>query len=238
MQLELYFKDWLLEEHNRDDHRFQKFRDRVNFGKDIEKKVMEALIHMYGWDIDPSTDSQDMHEKVDGWIMQTDDKVGILNEMTPLQVKYRDTGDDLLMEVIKKWSPDMLDIPCESCCTGRDMKGLATIYAVLDQGGRIIRMRKVHEARTLARHLLRRLFEEHRSNPKTKCITLDKSQIRFTRDPSTRLPKVIAYLNPESFQWKVDYKLDKPIWEMRWDDPEKVAFFSTGTGMTSKKLLG
>jgi hypothetical protein len=237
MQLELNFRDWLLNEHNRSDHRYQKFRDRVNFGKDIEKKVMEALINMYGWDIDPSTDSQDMHEKVDGWIMHTDDKMGIMSEMTPLQVKYRDTGNDLLMEVIKKWSPDMLDIPCESCCTGRDMKGLATIYAVLNQDGRIIRMRKTHEARTLTMHLLRRLFESHKSNPKKKCITLDGSQIRFTKDPSSHTSKVIAYLNPESFQWKVDYKLDKPIWEMTWDDQEKVAFFSEETGSTSKRLF-
>ena len=231
MQLELNFRDWLLEEHNRNDHRFQRFRDRVNFGKAIEKKVMDALTNMFGWDIDPSTESQDMHEKVDGWIMSGDDRVGILTEMTPLQVKYRDTGNDILMEVVKKWSDDMLDIPPESCCTGRDMKGMASLYAVLDKDGRIIRMRRVSEARSLAMSLFRRLLESSK-----KCITLDGSQIRFTKDPSTHLPKVMAYLNPTSFNWKVDYKLDQPIWEMIWDDPKKAVFSSTETGTISQSL--
>jgi len=209
MQLGLNFRQFidLLEEHDRFDHRFQNMKNRVDFGKAIEQKVIEALIEDYGWVIDPSEESQDIFQKIDGWIISGDDRIksALLSETTPMQIKYRDTGDDVLMEVVRKWKPDMVN-SIETCCTGRDMKGMAKLYAVLNKSGTVIRIRAANEARSLARNLLQRLVDS-----KKKVITLDGSQIRFTRDPRTKVMKVNAYLNPASFKWKLDYKLNKSI---------------------------
>lgn len=195
------FKNWLeLTEHRRGPvggafgrqtragNRFQSMDSRVSFGKKIERQILDALKEASGWDIVPSAASADMKDKIDGYV-KTESK------LTPIQIKYRDTGDDILMEVEKDGRP------------GRDMVGMAQLYVVLNQMGTTIRVRSANEAKQIAEQMKQDLFASG-----NLVHTSAQGQIRMQNDPRDGKHKIIAYIKAESFQKKMDFQLKKRIW--------------------------
>jgi hypothetical protein len=170
--------------------RFASKDQRVEFGRSIEEKVVNALRTQMGWKIVGAEQAQDMFDKIDAWIIQDGNK-------TALQVKYRDTGTgDILMEVEKNGRP------------GRDMVGKATLYAVLNKEGNIIRIRMAAEAKAIASDMYSKLIKSG-----LKSIRTDKGEIRFQTDPSSGADKVVAYIHPDVFTGpKKDVVLPKSIW--------------------------
>lgn len=69
---------------------------RVALGKLREKQIADALRQQHGLDIRNATDFQDKHRKIDRWLH-------VSNERVPLQIKFRNKGDDLLFEVYDKF---------------------------------------------------------------------------------------------------------------------------------------
>lgn len=187
---------------NRQSNRFQGINDRVAYGKSIEALVIQALIDNCGWNITPATPGQDKHQKIDGWVKFGD------GAPLALQVKYRDTGDDILLEVVKVWhEEENLRQP------GRDMVGKAEIYACLNSSGTVIYARLASEAKEKAQKLLDEFLQRMTdSQHPVKSHRNGDGEIKLVNDPSTRQLKINAYLNPQAFQKKSDCTLKAPIW--------------------------
>jgi hypothetical protein len=177
---------------DRDTARFAQFDQRVQFGRSIEQKVVDALRTHVGWNIVPAEKSQDMFDKIDAWILKDGTK-------TAIQIKYRDTGTgDILFEVEKNGRP------------GRDMAGKAALYAVLNKEGTLIRVRLAAEAKRIASEMHTKLLQSGSHSIKT-----DKGEIRYQVDPSSGAEKIVAYIHPDAFTGaKKDVALPKSIWSV------------------------
>lgn len=185
----------------------QDINSRVKFGKGAEAKILNALREQHGWVIAGATNEQDMYGKIDGIVRKADQQIPI-ELPAPIQVKYRDSGDDILLEVV--WKLTDPNAPVESLLTGRDMVGKSTLYACANQAGTLIRVRSAQEAKQIARGLLEKLLASKRS-----VYTDGSNQIRIVNDPRDQRTKVNAFINPNSFSWKADY----PV-ESIWAEPE------------------
>jgi len=175
---------------DRQSNQFQDMNKRVNFGKDIEAKIIQAISENTGWKIDPASKSEDMHDKIDGWVHFQGQKL-------PIQVKYRDSGDDILLEVYNSE---------RSGGDGRDMVGRAALYACMNKAGDTIRVRDASQLKMVAKNLKTQLMESGKN-----VLSNRFGQIRWTNDPSSGIKKIIAYLKAEAFTGK-DISLKKSVW--------------------------
>ena len=163
-------------------------------GRSIESLVMRALAEVSGWNIEDATAQQDMHNKIDGWRVDGGKKI-------PIQVKFRDSGNDIAVKVEWRGKP------------GRDMRGDAELYAVLDKSGYVIRVRYAQEVKDIAR----RMLDEFNQSGRPSMLRLDDGDIRKGYDPHDGYPIVMAYIDPEApgFTYKVNFRLPKVIWQYR-----------------------
>jgi hypothetical protein len=160
----------------RHDNRFQGINQRVTYGKGIEKQIFDNLVAC-GMKLREPSSSEDMYDKIDGWW----DRGG--NE-EPIQIKYRDTGDDILFEVMKDYHRN---IP------GRDMIGKAVYYAVLARTGGQIVIIEVAEAKQRIQDAMQAAEQEgfdQRGNYRTR----DGIMLRVRQDPQSGQEKLMAYI--------------------------------------------
>lgn len=87
---------------------------RVQHGKKMELRIIDAM-NAAGIIVMPATAQEDQYQKIDGWL----DGKG-------LQIKYRETGGDILFEVYKDWTKGI---------EGRDLIGQADLYACVNRSG-------------------------------------------------------------------------------------------------------
>ena len=206
------FSQWLFldESNSRQQNRFQDFGSRVQYGKMIEERIIRVLQNEYGWKVSPVSSKEDKYDKVDGLVQKADEQVPI-NLPAYMQVKYRDTGNDLLLEVVWELPNGANQLNPEQLLTGRDMKGKAQIYVSLNQAGNLIRVRSAQEAKEISKSMLTELLASGR-----KSFRQGANEIRIVTDPRDKRTKVNAFLSPDSFSWKADY----PVSENMWAEPE------------------
>jgi hypothetical protein len=159
------------------------YSQRIAGGKKIEHKIIDAL-RALGYTIDDPTPSQDMHDKIDGWWHGT--KGGLF----PLQIKFRETGDDILFELIAD-----VDRKIE----GRDMKSKATVYLIADRMG-ITRMLLIKPIKELAAKLLARFEKDVQEKPYSTYWEGDGWEMRLQYDRAHGQRKVVAYFSPRLFE--------------------------------------
>ena len=70
--------------------------DRVRHGKKIEEKIKEALRTIGKLTIEDPNNNEDLYCKIDAWL------VGV-NGRVPIQIKYRESDEDILFEIYKDW---------------------------------------------------------------------------------------------------------------------------------------
>jgi len=159
----------------RHDNRFQDYDARVQYGKSIEQQIFDSLVGC-GLKLRPPSTTEDKYDKIDGW---WDTGAGV----KPIQIKYRDTGDDILFEVMKDYDRRV---------PGRDMIGKAEFYAVLSKTGGKIVMVNVAEAKQLIEDMVRDAeaggFDE-RGNYRQ-----GGAMLRIRPDPRTNQDKLMAYI--------------------------------------------
>ena len=89
-------------------------RERVEAGKKVESAII-AKLNEIGMKLSQPTNSEDILQKVDAWYVNKQGKrVGI-------QIKYRESGSDLLFEVFDTF----VEFKSDKNKMGRDMIGLA-----------------------------------------------------------------------------------------------------------------
>lgn len=164
------------------------YADRIAAGKITEKAILDAL-RKQGVVIENATPEEDSNDKIDGWIVEN----GTRNA---LQVKFRETGDDILFEVVKDLHKD---IP------GRDSVSKAHYYLVMDRYGNA-RLFLTEPIKKLAQQLLtiaKGLW--HTGKTRWKGIGWE---LKITIDRANGHTKLMAYFNPGKFdclgEWKVE----------------------------------
>ncbi len=190
------------------------YNQRVAFGLTQEQKILKAAKENCGIDISPSTPSEDKFQKIDGWWKKD-------NTPVPVQIKYRDTGDDLLFEVIKPFTN--MPILSNQNRLGRDVKpagmpanqfdpnsriGAQYIFHLNSSGNKlsIIETKPCYE---IIYKLLKEIDAYGWSNPYRKMHSTSQGVIRWQLDGSSGVQKIMAYLpvNPVS-QCPVDIKIE------------------------------
>ena len=158
----------------------ESYQERVAHGKEGERNILD-VIRKSGIHITEPTAEQDIHEKIDGWMDWKGKQVAV-------QVKFRESGDDVLFEVLK-------DI--DKGTVGRDMRCKAEYYLVRNRCGKI-RMYLVEELKAKVATFQDLVLGEIRKN--TGVTTWGRTgspivvKIVFDRCHGNR--KLIAYFNP------------------------------------------
>lgn len=183
------FKEFLLSEaFDASSNKFNSKQQRINSGKVIEGKIIEAL-KQQGWQIEAASLQQDMFSKIDAWWTL---KTGL---RIPLQIKYRDRagGNDIFMEVKRDYSHNL---------PGRDMNTQAKIYVTLTNDQSKVILVKVDEAKQIALKMADELTALQQRNPTVTRKVTPNGMIMVSPDPSTGVMKLKAYIKPDTFAWK------------------------------------
>lgn len=175
--------------------RFMPAAIRVQHGVERERQIAVALREQAGLPIvDSSPEDDKERNKVDRWIDYPHGRVA-------LQIKYRETGNDLLFEVFDRfhgWGDARNKV-------GRDMMGIAKEYAVLMQDRRTIVMVPVAKAKDAIQTMMEgakiRWTTEGPQDLKTfkyfhrGCAL----ELKVTHDPRDGRPKMVAYIPADYF---------------------------------------
>jgi hypothetical protein len=152
----------------------QKMDDRVKMGKTYESKIIDKL-RLAGLKITSATPMQDMLEKVDA--VWEDGPMGIGG----LQIKYRDTGYDILLEAEKNGKP------------GRDMMGRAIYYGVVPKDGEFIYIFNAGELKNLVSSALKEAKSDFWTNKEFR--SSDNITLIRTKDGyDSFISKILAYI--------------------------------------------
>jgi hypothetical protein len=183
------------------------YDDRVVYGKSIEKLILDKLSNQFT--IAEATDEEDIYDKIDGYIVGKDDTY------TPLQIKYRETGDDIIFEVafMDKYNKKDTIVPREissHTLNGRDMIGHSSVYACLSQDGCSIWMCETQAIKNKAKAMAMRLYEQFLSTKRTSYKD-PYGEVRITTDRSTGIRKIMFFAKPSTFA-KRTVTLHKSLW--------------------------
>ena len=168
--------------------RFLDNATRVRHGLNRERQIADALRTQAGLPIEDATGMEDRERKVDRWIAYPGKRV-------TLQIKYRETGEDLLFEVYDKFFG--WDDPKNK--VGRDMMGDSTEYAVLLQDRKTIVMVPVAVAKRaigiMVEGAKRQWTVEGPHGSTFRYFTNGcKLELKVQRDPRDGRPKMVAYI--------------------------------------------
>ena len=158
----------------RNNNKFQRFDQRVQYGKSVEQQIFNSLVKC-GLKLREPSNKEDMYDKIDGWWTTPYGEV-------PIQIKYRDTGDDILFEVMKDYEKNV---------PGRDMIGKAVFYAVLNRNKTIV-MVSVSEAKQLIKKA--RDLAEIQGFDNLGNFAWGNVMLKLRPDPATGQTKMMAYI--------------------------------------------
>ena len=160
------------------------YMDRVRRGKGVEERIKEILRSM-GMNITDPTSEEDMHQKIDGFI-----------DGKPIQIKYRDSGDDILYELVKPHDPRFTLQQNIKANPGRDLRGKAVSYIVLSRDGSKIYIIPVTHIKTI----LSQAAREYSNQPLTRAFRSSMGiEFRPLSDPSDGRLKINAFIPPRVF---------------------------------------
>lgn len=155
------------------------YQGRVEAGKAVEKEILDVL-RKAGMEIAEPTADEDMKDKIDGWMVW-------LGERVPIQVKFREGGDDVIFEIIKDVDKNV---------PGRDMVSKAVLYVVMDTAN-MIRLFAVEEIKRMAVLVRDHVLGELRQFPnKTNWGSHTACNVKITVDKRHGNRKMMAYFNP------------------------------------------
>jgi hypothetical protein len=175
--------------------RYQDLRTRVNHGKSRERQIAMALRQQAGLVLKEATEDQDKTDKIDRWLVHGGREYA-------LQIKYRETGDDVLFEVFYRWE----DWNSPANKPGRDMQGSAELYACLKSDQSTVVIFKIDAAKDIIRQAVD-LAQNHGWTHETAFsksfrwnIHGHRVEIKVQKDPSDGRTKMMAYIPSGLFE--------------------------------------
>jgi hypothetical protein len=165
-------------------------RTRVRNGRNRENQIAKALKEQHGLPLVEPTEAEDKYRKIDRWLVQGDSR-------TAVQIKYRESGDDLLVEVWDKW----FGWGHEFNKLGRDVQGDSKLYAVL----RLDRTTVVLTSADVLKAIVQEMVDHciaggwtHDNGPDSKTFHFAKAGgrcvLKVQRDPHDGRAKMVAYI--------------------------------------------
>ena len=164
---------------------------RVSAGKRVEETILNAL-RKRGIKIEDPTSQEDIHDKIDGWW------IGKGNKKYPVQVKFRQTGNDVLFEILKDIDRHIL---------GRDMRGSSVLYLVANRHGNT-RLFYTDDIKKLAKQIMEIVIKELRTDPDKTNWDGSGWNAKIQHDVDTFRKKLIAYINPLRLNSIAEWDLD------------------------------
>lgn len=165
------------------------YNQRIAVGKVKEKAIVDQL-RKYGVKIDDPTAQEDMYDKIDGWMY---DVHGTKNSV---QIKFRESGDDIIFEIIKDLD---LDRP------GRDMISKAQLYLVVNRSGNGVLIH-TETVKKKASELLKVVQSDLQKIPSKTQWSGVGWEMKITQDRAHGQNKLMGYFNPKMFKalgnWK------------------------------------
>lgn len=156
------------------------YKQRVDTGKLVEKQIV-ANLRKQGVKFTDPTEHEDMTDKIDGWIQR-------FEGLRPVQIKYREGGDDIIFEIIKDIDHNL---------PGRDMQSIAEFYLVVNTLGEG-RLFKVAEIKDLARRLLA-FYESVKDTTSKDRWNHTAWELKVTVDRAHGNRKLMGYFSPKAF---------------------------------------
>lgn len=169
----------------------QNYRDRIEAGREVEAKILNAL-RQKGFKIDDPTPSEDKYDKIDGWWV---DKKGT---KYPIQIKFRQSGDDIIFELIQNMT---------SGNEGRDLKSKAVIYLITNTHG-ITRMLLVRPIKKKAHEILDYVKRKLTMAPTETNFSGSGWEAKIQYDRAHGQKKLVAYLDPRLFDILATWNLN------------------------------
>lgn len=154
---------------------------RVKAGQKLEAIIRKKLQDLGVW-VRNASEQEDKVDKIDGYI-----HVG--GKDASVQIKQRQTGDDIIFEVF-------CDIN-DSMPNGRDFNGKADWYACRDRNGKLTLVPTAN-LKKVAREFLAR-----HGRVIDRPIRFNGAQFRNTTDNHSGQPKLMAYFPTSDYGYKV-----------------------------------
>lgn len=177
----------------------QNRRERVETGRTKEGHIAKALKEQHNLTILHATDQEDKEQKIDRWLIKDGKKIAV-------QIKYRETGEDILFEVFDRW--ESWGSPLNKL--GRDMIGQAELYACLIKKNCFVIPTII--AKNTINDMLQ-YVQNYGWTQKEKVFRYHKNgvvcELRVQHDNASGQKKIVAYIPPAFFQAEV-YKLSLP----------------------------
>lgn len=170
------------------------YNERVQAGKAREEQILNRL-RQAGMNILAATADEDMHDKIDGWIV---DRMG---GKRSLQVKFREGGDDILFEIVKDLDKGIM---------GRDMICQAEFYVIVNSRG-VGRLFETAPIKKWAGKLHEMVKKDLATKPeKVNWVNTSKPwgpwEVKITVDKAHGNRKLMGYFSPGMFvtigEWK------------------------------------
>ena len=131
----------------------------------------------------------------------------IQQQINPLQIKYRQTGDDILFEV------SFMDHASQTMVwDGRDMIGKSSVYACLSNDGLVIWLCHTFQIKAKADALAKQLLTLYLKYNQTSLIA-EKGEIKITQDRESGRRKMLFFAKPSMFSFDT-IRLEKSIWSI------------------------
>lgn len=190
-------------------------QQRIRNGLRREKQIADALKSQHGLNLVEPTADEDGTRKIDRWLVEG-------NKRTAVQIKYRESGDDIAVEVFDRWYG--WDHPQNKI--GWDVQGDSKFYAVL---------RADRETVVLANaDVLKKIVQEMVSAAKLIGWTVDhgpasgktlryfkagsKIELKVQTDPYNGRMKMMAYIPANVLEAENQAKTYKVHLPKRWKD--------------------
>ena len=166
------------------------YSTRIHAGKQVEHKII-AQLRAKGMTIHDPTPEQDKYDKIDG--------IGVSpsGKNFSIQIKFRETGDDILFELVS-------DLDKKK--PGRDIISKADLYIVADRNG-TTRMFYTAPIKEKAKEILAAAEKDLTENPYKTRWEGNGWEAKMQWDHASGARKIVAYFDPRSFQELGHWKL-------------------------------
>ena len=171
------------------------YDERMMDKDEHEAFTWDRVLQQVPWVLKKSTTHQDRNKGIDAII--TGLKSGMPSTPQTVQLKIRQSGNDVLLETIKPYPPPNINNPW----TGKDSKSEADLFYCVDSTG-ILRIFKAEKLQNAAKELSSQLLLINTNNPQIKKYRGSYGEARIVLEPSQqanykqgKVNKMIALIN-------------------------------------------
>lgn len=164
----------------------QNYAERVKAGRAVESRIFhawQAKLQSRGIKLELPTTTEDKKDKIDLWLINPKGK------RFSVQVKYRESGDDIIFEIIKN---------VQNWTIGRDVASVAQLYFFVDRTGKgwLYWSKPLKE---LADHLTSEAQKSLETSPNQTEWDGQGYEMKRRMDPASGEQKLVAFISPRKF---------------------------------------